>query len=521
MRALDRWTIEHGTPGHVLMERAGAGAARTLRERLHRPRGPVVVVCGRGNNGGDGFVVARHLRRARVPVEVWLAARPEEVRGDAARMLAAWRRARGAVHALAAPAHVEALARRLARAAPVVDALFGTGLNAPVTGVAAAAIAAINAAGAPVLAVDIASGLSADTGAPLGAAVRATMTATFGYPKVGQLMYPGVEHTGLLAVVDIGIPPEALATVAPRIMLLESEEVGALLPPRRRDAHKGAFGHVLVIAGSRGKTGAGLLAAQAAARSGAGLTTLAVPATLQAVLEAQVREAMTAALADTGDGAAALADGAAVNALVADREAVVCGPGLGQAAATRALVAHVVRQCAAPLVLDADGLNAVAGSALLRDRPGPTVVTPHPGEMARLQSGDTARVQADRLGAARAFARAERVVVVLKGARTIIASPDGATAICPTGNPGMASGGMGDVLSGVIGALLAQGLAAYDAAALGVFAHGAAGDAVAARQGETGLLASDLLAELPVTLERLQAAARPEAPRRRGYRAGT
>jgi len=521
MRALDRWTIEHGTPGHVLMERAGAGAARALCERLHRPRGPVVVVCGRGNNGGDGFVVARHLRRARVPVEVWLAARPEEVRGDAARMLAAWRRARGAVHALAAPAHVEALARRLARAAAVVDALFGTGLNAPVTGVAAAAIAAINAAGAPVLAVDIASGLSADTGAPLGAAVRATMTATFGYPKVGQLMYPGVEHTGLLAVVDIGIPPEALATVAPRIMLLESEEVGALLPPRRRDAHKGAFGHVLVIAGSRGKTGAGLLAAQAAARSGAGLTTLAVPATLQAVLEAQVREAMTAALADTGDGAAALADGAAVNALVADREAVVCGPGLGQAAATRALVAHVVRQCAAPLVLDADGLNAVAGSAILRDRPGPTVVTPHPGEMARLQGGDTARVQADRLGAARAFARAERVVVVLKGARTIIARPDGATAICPTGNPGMASGGTGDVLSGVIGALLAQGLTAYDAAALGVFAHGAAGDAVAARQGEAGLLASDLLAELPATLERLQAAARPEAPRRRGYRAGT
>src|SRR5213076_1021132 len=202
MRALDRWTIEHGTPGHVLMERAGAGAARTLRERLHRPRGPVAVVCGRGNNGGDGFVVARHLRRARVPVEVWLAARPEEVRGDAARMLAAWRRARGAVRALATPADVEALARRLVRAAAVVDALFGTGLNAPVTGVAAAAIAAINAAGAPVLAVDIASGLSADTGAPLGAAVRATMTATFGYPKVGQLMYPGVEHTGLLAVVD-------------------------------------------------------------------------------------------------------------------------------------------------------------------------------------------------------------------------------------------------------------------------------------------------------------------------------
>src|SRR5207244_1593120 len=181
MRALDRWTIEHGTPGHVLMERAGAGAARVLRERLRRPRGPVVVVCGRGNNGGDGFVLARHLRRARVPVEAWLAARPEEVRGDAARMLAGWRRARGTVRALGTPADVEALAHRLARAAAVVDALFGTGLNAPVAGVPAAAIAAMNACGAPVLAVDIASGLSADTGAPLGAAVRATLTATFGY----------------------------------------------------------------------------------------------------------------------------------------------------------------------------------------------------------------------------------------------------------------------------------------------------------------------------------------------------
>src|SRR3989442_9439 len=412
MRALDGWTIEHGTPGHVLMERAGAGAALVLRERLRRPRGPVVVVCGRGNNGGAGFVVARHLRRARVPVEVWLAARPEEVWGDAARMRAAGGRGRGGVRAFAAPADVEALARRLARAAAVVDALFGTGLNAPVAGVAAAVIAAINACGAPVLAVDIASGLSADTGAPLGAAVRATVTATFGYPKVGQLMYPGVEHTGLLAVVDIGIPREALAAVAPGTVLLESEEVGAQLPPRRRDAHKGDFGHVLVIAGSRGKTGAALLAAQA-------------------------------------------------------------------------------------------------------------VATPTPGGMARSSGGDPARVQADRLAAARAFARAERVVVVLKGARTVIASPAGATAICPTGNPGMASGGTGDVLAGVIGALLAQGLAAYDAATLGVFAHGAAGDAVAARQGEVGLLASDLLTELPATLERLQAAARPEAPRRRGYRAGT
>jgi NAD(P)H-hydrate epimerase len=522
MRALDRWTIEHGTPGRVLMERAGAGAARVLRERLRAPRGPTVIVCGRGNNGGDGFVIARHLRRAGVPVEVWLVARPEDVRGDAADALAAWRKGRGPVHDLTHLERVPALAARLRKAAAVVDALFGTGLNAPVTDVAAAAIEAINACGAPVLAVDIASGLSADTGLPLGVAVRATVTATFALPKVGQVIYPGVDHTGLLAVVDIGIPPAALAAVRPRVTLLEAEEVGALLPPRPRDVHKGSFGHVLVLAGSRGKTGAALLAAEASVRGGAGLTTLAVPETLQAVLQGQVREVMTATVPDGGAGTASLGDGHRLDALLADRAAVVCGPGLGLDEATRALVAHTVRHAAAPLVLDADGLNLVAGTDLLRRRPGPTVVTPHPGEMARLLETDTVEVQRDRLGAAREFAASQGVVVVLKGARTIVAHPDGSAAISPSGNPGMASGGMGDVLAGLIGALVAQRLAPYDAAVLGVFAHGAAADAVVAERGEVGLAASDVLHALPPALAHLQAAARPEMPRRRrGYRAGT
>jgi NAD(P)H-hydrate epimerase len=521
MRALDRWTIEHGTAGRVLMERAGTGAARVLRERLRRPRGPIVIVCGKGNNGGDGFVIARHLRRARLAVEVWLLARDADVRGDAALMLAAWRKARGPVHEVTTAAAMEALRRRLVGSAVVVDAIFGTGLGAPVSGLHAEAVAAINASAAPVLAVDIASGLSADTGVPLGPAVSATLTATFGFPKVGQLLYPGVEHTGLLAVVDIGIPPAAVAAVAPRTSLLEAQEVGALLPPRPRDGHKGRFGHVLVVAGSRGKTGAALLAAEGTGRAGAGLTTVAVPAGIVPALEARVLEAMTAALPDAGDGSAALGDGRALDTLLAGRTAVVCGPGLGTHEATRALVTHVVRHVRAPLVLDADGLNAVAGTTGLRERVGPTVVTPHPGEMARLVGTDVASVQADRLGVARTFAKRENVVVVLKGARTVIASPDGGAAICPTGNPGMGSGGTGDVLAGILGGLVAQGLAPYDAAALGVFAHGAAGDAVAIRQGETGLLARDLLAELPLTLERLQAAARPEAPRARGYRAGS
>jgi NAD(P)H-hydrate epimerase len=511
MRALDQWTIAHGTPGHVLMERAGAGAARVLRERFPGVRGRVVVICGRGNNGGDGFVVARHLKRARFAVETWLLGRPEAVRGDAARMLAAWRRAGGRVESLTDAGRLPTLRTRLARAALVVDALLGTGLDAPVEGLTAAVIEAINAARAPVLAVDLPSGLSADTGRPLGTAVRAAATATFGFAKVGLCIHPGVEHAGALTVVDIGIPPAAVAAVGPQTTLLEPHEVGRLLPRRRRDAHKGNFGHVLVIAGSRGKTGAALLATEGAARSGAGLTTLAAAATLQPVLEGHVREAMTAALPDAADGIAVLGDGSVVDGLLAGRAAVVCGPGLGLAEGTRALVAHVVRRCAAPLVLDADGLNAVAGTELLAARAGPTVVTPHPGEMARLVGTDTAAVQADRLGTARRLAAATGAVVVLKGARTVIASPDGTAAICPAGNPGMASGGTGDVLAGIVGGLLAQGLAPADAAALAVFAHGLAGDQVAARRGEVGLLARDLLAELPAALAHLQAAAEKDA----------
>ncbi len=518
MRALDRWTIDHGTPGHVLMERAGAGAALVLRRRL-RPRGRVVIVCGRGNNGGDGFVVARHLRRAGLPVEVWLVARPEAVEGDAGRMLAAWQKGRGQVHPLTTATDVAALARRLEGAAAVVDALFGTGLNAPVTGLAAEVIATVNAAGVPVLAIDIASGLSADTGVALGAAVKASVTATFGQAKIGQLLHPGVELSGTLEVLDIGIPADALAAVAPRTTLLEEMEVGRLLPPRSREAHKGTFGHVLLVAGSRGKLGAALLAAEGALRSGAGLTTLAVPATLQPLCEGRVREVMSAALADTGDGSAALADGAALVELLRGRAAVVCGPGLGLHAETRTLVAEVVRRCSVPLVLDADGLNAVAATDVLRARPGPTVLTPHPGEMARLLGSSTTDVQRDRPGAAHALAGGQGVIVVLKGARTIVAAPDGRAAISPTGNPGMASGGTGDVLAGVLGGLLAQGLEPFAAATLAVFAHGAAGDAVASRRGETGLVAGDLLGELPPTLARLQAARpTPAAGRRRRAR---
>jgi hydroxyethylthiazole kinase-like uncharacterized protein yjeF len=332
------------------------------------------------------------------------------------------------------------------------------------------------------------------------------VTATFGYPKVGQVLYPGVEHTGELEVVDIGLRSEGLATIGPTTRLLDPRTVGALLPRRPRNAHKGTFGHVLVIAGSRGKTGAALLASEGAGRAGAGLVTVASAAMLQPVLEGHVREVMTAALPDGRDGTAALGDGVALMRLLEGRDTVVCGPGLGVNPDTRTLVATIVRTARTPVVLDADALNAVAGTGLLRERLGPTVVTPHPGEMGRLLEVTAAEVQGDRLRVARQLATRDQLVVVLKGARTIVVAPDGRAAVVPTGNPGMASGGTGDVLAGVIGGLLAQGLDAFDAASLGAYAHGLAGDRVALRQGEVGLLAHDLLDEMPATLATLQTA---------------
>jgi len=506
MRALDQWTIANDTPGHVLMAKAGRGAVQVLRPLLRKRRGPVVIVCGRGNNGGDGLVMARHLSRTRT-VEVWLLAPAEEFRGDAAQMLAAWRGSGGRTRVLADAASVRTLAAHLPKAAGIVDAMFGTGLNAPVAGRAAQVVAAINAAEPPVLAVDIASGLCADTGRPLGEAIQATATATFGYLKVGHCLYPGVELSGAVRVVDIGIPDSARDAIGPAGRLLEAPELGAHLPRRPRASHKGIFGHVLVLGGSRGKLGAGLLAAEGVARAGAGLTTLLVPESLQPQAEGRVAELMTASMPDE-EGMFAAPSDAQIRALLADRAAVVCGPGLGLGPGPTAFVAAVLRAAVAPVVLDADGLGAVVGTTMFRRRRQETIITPHPGEMSRLAGIETTAVQADRVGVARRFAAAEGVVCVLKGARTVIAAPDGRFAVCPTGNPGLASGGTGDVLAGIVGGLLSQGLAPFEAAGLAVYAHGLAADRLAERTGEVGMLARDVLTELPRTLASIQATCR-------------
>jgi hydroxyethylthiazole kinase-like uncharacterized protein yjeF len=502
MRALDAATIAAGTPGHVLMERAGQGAVRVLLQcfpHLRRKGRRVLVVAGKGNNGGDGFVIARVLKAKGLSVEVALLAKPDEVGGDAARNLRAWRRGRGRILDVRDADGLAALAERVARAELIVDALFGTGLNSAVRGLAAEAIELLNASGVPLFAVDVPSGLDADTGQALGACIQAEATATFGFAKLGQTIYPGARLCGRLAVVDIGLDPAAIAAAPPRAALLEAADVAPLVPRRERDAHKGDTGHVLIIAGSFGKTGAAHLATRAAARTGAGLVTVVAPLSLYPIYAGGVLEAMTEALPDDGGQIRFTPDRLAT--LVEGKRAVVIGPGLGTHEGAARTLAWMLAETRVPLVIDADGLTLAATQLdAVRVRQAPAVLTPHPGEMARLLGSDTAAVQRDRAGSARGFATAHGCTLVLKGAHSLIASAAGALWVNPTGNPGMASGGMGDVLAGIIGALLAQGLEASEAARLGVYLHGLVADRAAAT-GEIGLLASDLIAGLPAGLQ--------------------
>jgi hydroxyethylthiazole kinase-like uncharacterized protein yjeF len=503
-RRIDALTIqEFGTPGHVLMERAGAGATAALLAQFpHLRGGRVVIVAGKGNNGGDGCVMARLLARKGVRAEVALLARTADVGGDARTMLQRLQRTKVPVTEIVGAAAAARLSDRLRGAALVIDAVFGTGLNAPIEGPLADALHAINASGVPVFAVDIPSGLHADTGVPLGVAVQAEATATFGFAKVGQVLYPGVQHVGALAVIDIGLAPEAVARVAPQIALLGPQDVAPLVPLRDPQAHKGTCGHLLVIAGSQGHTGAARLTAHAACRAGAGLTTLAGPKSLNDIFCAGAPEVMTAPLPDE-NGFLRFEEGE-MRTRIEGKTALAIGPGLGTHDDAQRMVEFLLAETALPMVVDADALTCLARvpERLRRSRPR-TLLTPHPGEMARLLATTPATVQADRLGVARTFAIEHGCTLVLKGARSVIADAHGRAWINPTGNPGMASGGMGDALSGILGALLAQGLSVDEAARLGVYLHGDIADHIAARRGDIGLLASDVIAGIPDGLRRL------------------
>jgi NAD(P)H-hydrate epimerase len=510
MQFADRVTIDAGVRATSLMARAGREAALAIRRRFGpRSRGRISIFAGRGHNGGDGFVVARELAERATSLRVYFLGRLDEIAGDA-RVFANELSPHIAItpitdHDVWWHHRFEALDAEL-----LVDALFGTGLTRPLSGLAAAMVTDLNAASAPIVAIDLPSGLSADRTDLPGPAVRAAMTVTFAAPKLPLVVTPACECAGELVVADIGIARETIEGVGgPRTEFVEAASLSRLVHDRRADSHKGAYGHVLVVGGSRGKVGAPALSARAALRSGAGLVTVATPASCWLTVAGFTPEAMTEPLPETADGTAA--EEALESVLGFGATVIAAGPGLGRSASTTTFVRRLVARSRVPLVLDADALNALAGHAdLLRSRiASDVIVTPHPGEMARLVGSTIADVQRSRLDVARTFATSHQVYVVLKGHRTVIATPNGDAYINSTGNPGMASAGTGDVLTGVIAAWLASGQPAREAALLGVFLHGSAGDLAAATHGHIGLIAGDVI-------DHLGAAVRALAPKTAG-----
>jgi NAD(P)H-hydrate epimerase len=489
MRGADRGAVETlGVPSLLLMENAGRGVAELVVSR--GAPGWVAVVCGAGANGGDGFVIARHLARRGVDARVLLCAPRARVAGDAAIMLGALERAGGGVED--GSAWDEARWRlALSGARVVVDAIFGIGLRDDVTGAPAAALAAMNAASADKIAVDVPSGLDAETGRVRGVAFRADVTATMGARKLG-LVLDADAPVGALEVIDLGVPIVPAADAGLLARWLDGGVIRAGLPRRGATAHKGTAGHLLVIAGSAGKTGAAVLAGRAALRGGVGLVTVASTAAGQAALDAKVVEIMTERYTDTDD-ADARETANKLAALAGKVRAVAIGPGIPTGPGMRAVVRDLVARLTVPMVVDADALNMMGSDVgrVLSNVAGPRILTPHPAEMGRLVGKSTAEVQEDRLGVARALATRTRSVVVLKGARTLVAAPDGTVFVNPTACGALGTAGSGDVLTGLIGGLVAQGMTPLAAACAGVFIHGAAGERVAARVG-SGLTSGDL-----------------------------
>ena len=498
MREADRRTIQEiGISSLVLMENAGRQAVAAM-EAMYSDLSDrhVAVLCGQGNNGGDGLVVARTLMQRGVDVSVFLIGRVTEVRGDARTNLEILGHLGLTVVEIADSQAWELHFSEIGDCTLIVDAIFGTGLNAPVSGLMETVVADVNAAAIPVVAIDLPSGLSADSYEPIGDSIEATMTVTLAAPKLPLVLPPGETRAGDIVIADIGIPSEVLEAVeGPRVELLTRSAMRELVTPREPDSHKGDFGRVLIIAGSRGKTGAAHLAGIGALRSGAGLVTVATPTCCQPIVAGMAAEYMTEALDETPDG---LDPDGLERILELAGDVIALGPGLGQAPRTREFIHALIERATTPLVVDADGLNAFSHDPdKLAGREGrDVIITPHPGEMARLVGMSTEEVQASRLEIARNFAAAHHLYVVLKGHRTIIATPDEKVFINPTGNPGMATGGTGDVLTGMIAAWLAQLLDAEAACKLAVYLHGIAGDLAEADEGEVAMTSADLAGHL-------------------------
>ena len=501
------------------------GASRKLTTET-RQLTPVVILCGGGNNGGDGYVVARVLHSRGMDVKVFLTAKPESLKGDA--RIKYNEAVKSGVKIYPAKKFLTYLgsseltkvssswprsAKRgglVSRPCIVVDALLGTGLNKEIKSPLSKVIKKINIMQCPVISIDIPSGISSDSGQIMGCAVKAQHTVTFGLPKRGHLLYPGAEYTGKLLIGNIGFPEKLLRSVKLKVNLLQEKDAIPLLPERPKYSHKGTYGHVLLIAGSKGKTGAAFMSAKACLRTGAGLVTIGVPESLVNVFQSRVTEEMVLPLPDKGDGTLSYkASDLVLKFLRQQANVLAIGPGISTSNEISKLVSLIIAKSKVPIVMDADAINAIAGrTGVLKKSSAPIILTPHPGEMARLlnpptppftkgrQGGITVGVkdiENDRINTAVLFAKKTKTYLVLKGVPTVIAAPDGKAFVNSTGNPGMATAGIGDVLTGMISAFLAQGLNPQNASILGVYMHGLIGDIVAEKKGAHSLIASDII----------------------------
>lgn len=508
MRVIDRRTIEgYSIPGPVLMERAGLAVASRIKETFS-PR-KVIIIAGSGNNGGDGLVVARNLYNEGWDVKVFLTVKPEDLKGDA---LLQYRIAvKFGLKIYPMNEFLTNCSSLITRHCILVDALLGTGISKNVTGLLSEVISYLNRSNVPIFSVDIPSGISSDNGQIMGEAVRADYTVTFGLPKRGHLLYPGAQHSGKLFIEDIGFPKELLISEKLHIELLTKDKVSPLIPQRPRYSHKGNYGHVLIVAGSKGKTGAAIMAAKACLRSGAGLVTLGIPKSLADVFQSRVTEEMILALPDKGDGTLSQrASKVILNFLNERATTLAIGPGIGISSDTKKLMDILIKTSTTPMLIDADGINSLKGErAIFSKLKAPIILTPHLGEMARLlgkQKGvsvKTQDIERNRINVPFSFAKETGTYLVLKGVPTIIAGPDGMAYINSTGNPGMASAGTGDVLTGMISAFLSQGLSPTHASILGVYMHGFAGDSAAAEKGEHPLIATDIIEKIPFAFHSL------------------
>ncbi len=503
MKNIDRRAIrDFGIPGPVLMENA-ASAIMTEMEQFFNGLSNVRVgiLCGKGNNGGDGLALARRLRIRGIAVRVALFAPFSVVRGEAKINLAILRKTDVEIIQNASSRNVADI---VSWSDVVVDAMLGVGLSSPVKGVYAQAVSQVNASGRPVVAVDVPTGIDADTGAVLGTAVKADLTVTMALLKQGLVLYPGAGYAGVVHVADIGIPSEAVEKENIKLSLLDQSTAWGVTAQRKGDAHKGDFGHALIIAGSPGKAGAAVMAAKSALRTGPGLVSVATPNGLVPAIQAHVFEAMCIPADESIEGTLGIGSEDMLLKTANAMDAVAIGPGLSTHFETAQVVRYLVQRITVPLVIDADGLNALAEDRdILLKAQAPVIVTPHPGEMGRLLGISAAEVQQNRIDVASQFARQYRVIVVLKGAGTVVALADGIVFVNSSGNPGMATGGTGDVLTGMIVGFLAQGHPAAQAACLGVYLHGLAGDLAAKDKGEASLIAGDVIEKIAEAMKHI------------------